>query len=102
MNRLSGNEKFCKVDDWFVVDPSDFNLTYDENKIVLCQCYKTHKSYTTKYLFHIYTWDIVDSQLSKNGSKSFTRPETNKMYKENRLQDISPILLAKIKLMEGS
>lgn len=102
MNRLSGKEKFCKIDDWFVVDPSSFNIEYDENKISLFQCHRVYKSYTTRYRFNFYTWDIVDSRLSRYGGITFIRPHLNKFYKENKIQEISPMLLAKIKLMEGN
>lgn len=100
--RLHQNKKFCQPGEWF-----RFERMFAETKqIYYIQCYKIFKSYTTVYLFHTFIWE--GSCVGKLGTRSYTRPELEKMYTHYNKHDNYSIYeipiseKAKLKLLQGA
>lgn len=100
--RLHQNKKFCQLGEWFRLEIIFAAI----RQIYYIQCYKIFKSYTTVYSFHIFIWE--GSSIEKFGTRSYIRPELEKMYthynKHNNhsIYEIPISEKAKLKLLQGA
>jgi hypothetical protein len=84
-----------------MLDFTDMDIIQEFESIIIGRCIKVYKSYTTQYKFRIYQYNEKDLSTSQIVcSNKYIRPTLNKHYKNGRIKEIDPSLLAKIKLME--